>query len=798
MCACRGLAVTVLVVLAATSWPGVAAGPVSAAALEMSVSSAGEEAYPVGGSVRAGDGSPIEGATVAVSGTSLVAGTDTAGSFLLWLAPGDYTLVVRHPDFAETRRPVHVVSALAGLDFFLTPIPRFSEELTVEAVRADADTPVTMRDLDSTEIAQLDYGQEMPFLLERLPSFTQYSDTGSASGYSYLYLRGIPQTRMNLTLDGAPLNDPEDSAFYFSNFGDFASAIDSIQVQRGVGTSTVGAASFVGSVNFASAAFRDEAEVASRLGAGTFGTARTSVTLHSGRLAGSVKLFGHAAYQETDGFRRNSGVIQRSLYFGVSRDGERSYFKLFGFTGLENTQLAFLATDEATLERDLRNNPLAPEERDRFGQRFVQAQYHRTLGSATTMILQGYYNGSDGWYRIRDVRAEPSGLFEYGLGWNVVGATATLTQTRGRLGLTWGSHANDFGSRHTRGVVDGQEDYLNRGHKNEANTFVKLTWNEARWHHYADAQVRWARFRYEGDIDLGSVSWTFFNPKIGTRYDVGGGLSAYGSLGLAGREPGRLDMLWGEDNATLPYDLRAVTPEHVFNVEAGVDLTSRQVTAHANLYLMEFRDEIALTGELSEIGLPVRRNVDRSYRRGVEFDLTWRTLSSLRLQATANFSRNRIAEWVQFYDVYDTDGAWVGAQPVVHRDVPPLVSPGVVANLAATWTPVNWLSLGSAARYTGRAHLDNTGNDAFTTPSWFSMDASATIDLRRLMPFATTGTPQLRIRIDNLLDNDRLYASGYSYLYYQRDALGLDRLEGIRYYYPQATRSVFVALDLRF
>ncbi len=186
----------------------------------------------------------------------------------------------------------------SGIDIELAVVPRFTEDVIVAAVRAPTDSPMTKRDIPRTEIEQLNYGQEMPFLLERVPSLTQYSDSGAGTGYSYLSLRGIPQTRMNITLDGVPLNEPEDSAFYFANFGDFASAIESIQVQRGVGTSTVGSASFVGSVNFASVDFKDTPTLAARIGGGSLGTARTSLTAHSGALGGGVKLFAHAAYQE--------------------------------------------------------------------------------------------------------------------------------------------------------------------------------------------------------------------------------------------------------------------------------------------------------------------------------------------------------------------------------------------------------------------------------------------------------------------------------------------------------------------
>ncbi len=751
----------------------------------------------VHGVVRTAAGLPLPGARVAVLAPPAETATDLHGAFTLMVPVGRITLHVTHPDWMPEVLDLTVAAGLDALVVTLRPLPRFDESVVVAAVRAAPDTPVTKRDMDRADIERLNMGQEMPFLLEQVPSLTQYSDSGSSSGYSYIYLRGIHQSRMNITLDGVPLNEPEDSAFYFANFGDFANALSSIQVQRGVGTSTVGAASFVGSVNFASVDLAEEAQGTIRIGGGSFGTGRVGGTFHSGRLAGGLKLYAQGAYQDTDGYRRNSGTAQRSLYFGAARDTETSFFKVFGFAGQARSQLSFLATDEAVLAGDPRHNDLSPDERDAFGQRFVSAQYTRALGPSSELAVQGYYNGADGWYRIADTSAGASGLYEYGLDWRSIGATASYRRQAGVWSLTWGGHVNDFGSHHARDIVDGPRDYANQGFKNEVNSFLKLGYSAGRWHHYGDVQVRWAQFRYEGSLDLGSTDWTFVNPKIGTRVALGEGVSLYGSLGLAGREPGRMDMLQGEDNASVPYDLEAVAPERVLNVETGVDVRRDGISASVNGYVMEFRDEIALTGELSETGLPTRRNVDRSFRRGVEVDVQWRPHATLQLRHTAAYSYNRIRTWTQHYDVYDADGNWTGTVARAHADVPPLLTPAVTASLSADYAPARWLSLGASGRYAGRSHLDNTGDTRFTAPDFAVLDASADVRLGPLFGW-TTGDPTVRVRLDNLLNSVRLYPSGYSYQYFTGPSADTDLTAGTRYFYPLATRSVTVMLDLRF
>ena len=288
-------------------------------------------------------------------------------------------------------------------------------------MRAPVEAPISKRDISRAEIESLNYGQEMPFLLSQVPSITQYADSGAPAGYSYIYLRGIPQTRMNVTIDGMPINEPEDSAFYFSNFGDLANAVDSIQVQRGVGTSSVGAASFVGSINFASATLAERAGASVRLGTGSFGQQRFGATVNSGHVGGGFRFYGQAAAQASDGFREHSDVSQQSVYLGALRESGASYFKIFGFIGREKSQLAYLAADEATLEANLRANPMSPDERDEFGQRFVTAQYHRALSPAAEFSLQGVLQRRrrlvpDRQRRRRLVRALPirSGLVQRG------------------------------------------------------------------------------------------------------------------------------------------------------------------------------------------------------------------------------------------------------------------------------------------------------------------------------------------------------------------------------------------------
>ncbi len=749
--------------------------------------------YEISGTVRDVSGRPVPLASVAADGTAASAKADEAGLFRLRLPKGTFTLAASAPGFVGEPRKLSVEGELAGFDLVLVPLPRKSEALVVSAIRADEKAPVPRTDLDRREIEARSDGKEIGAFLAETPSITQYSDTGLGNGYNYLALRGVGQTRVNMTFDGVPLNDPEDSAVYTVDYANLLGSTESLQVQRGVGTSTFGAAAFAGSINFASLDLADSFGGSARLGLGSFGTAMASAGVQSGLFGPDLKLYLRASWQETNGFRDSSGVLQKSLYYGVGRDVGSTTFKISGFVGQERTQEAFLAADKETLDQNLRANPLSPPEQDRFTLGLVQAQVTHVLGPRDSVALQGFYEGTSGWYRLF-ADPERTTLWQYDLSWHFYGGTATYRHESGPFGLTVGLNAYGYESTHSRSVTEAIPDYENHGFKTQASGFVKLGWDAGRWHLVADGQVRWAKFRYEGDVGPGSADWTFFNPKLGARYDVSPSLSVFASVGRTTREPARSDLLLGEDNATVPHDFGAVDPERVTDFEAGVNWKKGTLTLAANLYAMEFRNEIALTGELSEIGLPLRRNVGQSYRRGLELDASWQALPWLRAVATLNASHNRIQEWTQFYDVYDAEGIWIGSTSRTYTDVNPLLTPQFVANAGVDVTPVPGVTVGVRGRYVSRSYLDNTSNDAFVTPRFFNLNASLTVGLERLVK---PGRPQLKIEIHNVLDNKAMFPSGYSYLYYTQGGGG-ETLGGISYYYPLATTSVIAMLDLGF
>jgi iron complex outermembrane receptor protein len=674
-------------------------------------------------------------------------------------------------------------------------VPIRTENVVVRAIRGDEEAPVTKTDLDQPGLAERTWGEELPVLLQDTPSVTQYSETGSGQGYAYFTLRGLPQTRVNTTFDGVPLNEPEDSAVYTADFANLSLNLASVQIQRGVGTSTFGAAAFAGSVNLESLDASREKSLTVSLGAGSFGTARASANWDAGTFGGGWRLSLRPSWQTTDGFREHSGVKQDSLFFTAVRDFETSSLRISGFVGEERIQQAFLAVEPNVLERDLAYNPMSPDEKDHFHEYLATAQWTLALGADASFSLQPYVVGAGGWYDLYTDETTLADLQQYGLSWSFGGGIATFTQRLGALRLTLGANAYGYRSTHTLDDGDGTRLYTNHGTKSEISGFLKLLWDLGSWHPFLDAQVRHARFGYEGDVGDVATSWTFFNPKAGVRVDVSPRTSAYLSVGRTEREPARSDLLYGEDNASVLPDLTAVKPETVWDFELGAEWKTKALALKVSLYDMEFRNEIAATGELSPIGQPLRKNVDQSYRRGIEFEASWQALEALRLSATANASRDRISTWTQFYDVYDVNGNYVGSTPRTFHDVAPVATPPFQATLGAETTAIRGLTVGATGRYVAASWLDNTNTEGLEAPRTFQVDATLVVDLARWVP---AGKPRLKVQVNNLLDNRKLWPRGYSYLYVNRDASGGETLAGTAYYYPLATRSAYVSLDLGF
>ncbi|HEY5088181.1 MAG TPA: TonB-dependent receptor [Gemmatimonadaceae bacterium] len=642
------------------------------------------------------------------------------------------------------------------------------ERVMISAVR-DPSAPISQKTITRTEIQQHYFGQDIPLVLQgTTPSLTSYAETGNYWGYSYIRLRGLDQSRINITLDGIPLNDPEDQVLYFADFPDLANSLQSVQVQRGVGTSSNGTAAYAGSINMETMSLAGVPRGGTtQLQDGSFGSRRASVDYNTGQLPDHLAFYGRVSALHTDGYRYHSGVDGRSGFLSGGYFGDRDILKFTATSGAMRDTMAYLAVPEAELDTNRRINPLSPRERDNFGERLAALSYTHLMNANSSLSTTVYRLSATGGY---DVLLDS--LETLHLDFVSYGVTSAWSYHRDKLGLDLGVNADTYARDHYAFMHPDLADplYFNTSRKRDEAGFAKINYVVGRTTLFSDLQVRHAAFSYvpdvHADIAASSISWSFLNPKVGATYQLTSPLSVYASYGKTSREPARTDMFAGFDNldtsnVAFVGSLHRVKPETVHDVEIGTNYRSSALDIQANLYSMDFRNEIAPIGTLSYLGNPLNKNVASSYRRGIEADINYRGIPRWLLTANATESMNRIREY--------TDST--GPVPIAYHNVEPLLTPRFQSFGRAQFAATSSIDLAVEGRYQSVSFLQNDSDRRFVLPQAFDMDASIGWRL---------GQNELLVRGNNLT-NSKKYGSGYA-------------SDGVSYYFVLPPRNLFVTL----
>lgn len=626
------------------------------------------------------------------------------------------------------------------------------EAVAVTAIRARDEAPISKTTLTLEDVEERHHGQDIPLLLQGTPSLTIKSETGTPWGYSYIRLRGMEHRRINFTLDGIPLNDPEDHVLYFADFPDLGNSLQSAQIQRGVGTSSTGVAAYAGSVNLETIALATAPRALdAQVQTGAFGSHRGSVEYSSGILASNVAFYARGSALTTDGYRRHAGIDGKSLFFSGAWFGERDVVKLIATAGEFADTMAYTGASIADIQQDRRVNPLRPEETDRFGEQVLGLTYVRSLSPRSSLSTMLYRISADGSYFVCFDFCGPADtspvLWQFHLDFGWYGATSAWNYERDDWRVSVGGNTNTYARDHFAFDDAAARQYFNTGHKQDASGFVKVARDVGAVTLFGDVQARTARFRYEADPQSGvpdqSMDWSFLNPKVGLTYRLSPAVSLFGSYGVNSREPAREDMFGGADNLDSAIladigSLDRVKPERAHDLEAGVILTGARAALHANVFDMRFRNEILPIGQLTYIYTPLRKNVPSSYRRGLELDGTVRPLSSLEAGANLTLMTSSIREYT------DRDGN-------TYRDVPALLTPRVQSAQRVTWA-AGTLELTAEGRYIGPSQLTNTNDPGLVLPATYVVDARASIGL-------AGGRYTLTVFGSNL-GNSRRYSTG--------------------------------------
>ena len=698
---------------------------------------------------------PLSGAHVATKGDQRSIISDENGQFTLQISDTNMLSIEVSYVGYETHRTVIVPSQTTTLNISL--VPRLVlEEVVVKAVRADQDNPVTQSTIKKEGLIQEYWGQDAVLNLERVvPSILAHSESGSGfANYSLMRLRGIDQTRINITLNGVPLNDMVDQGVFFSNFPDFTNSMESVQIQRGVGTSTNGTASYAGSINYETTRLNNaEPSSSLELTAGSFGSVRASVSISSGLIENKWAFSTRFTKSYSQGYKYHSGSNGQSLFFSAGYFGKKDLIKINLLKGQNRNELAYLPVFIDDINVDPRTNYLDPGDEDDYSQSLTQLQHTHWFGSKLSLTTSLYYGSAGGDF--------PFG-FDDGTG-NIVqinyplyndhyGVMSSLSvETNSGWEIDAGFHTYAFKRINEEGILPDKDNpyYSDRTNKDEISVFGKAARNLGKWDIYGDLQIRSVGLEFVPDLTylqgqgietdglvIPKRSWTFFNPKLGFRYEVSTATDLFLSLGYSGREPTRTDILGSTVisafNLEVVMDTEAVQEEYVTDLEIGADLTFGSFQMLANLFYMDFKDEIAPTGEfITEGFVQLRQNIPDSYRTGLELDWKWDPVKNLNIQGQATFMKSKVKAFTP------------GGTTDVFSDVQHILSPEWLINGRVNYKLGNYLTFGLSGRYVSDSFLELSNQPNLFMPGFFVANTNLTINWK---------SHQLDLRLNNIFD----------------------------------------------
>ena len=684
------------------------------------------------------------------------------------------------------------------------------EEVTVSAIKAKNDTPVSFVNLSKENIEKTNLAQDIPILLKNTPSVVTHSDAGAGIGYSSIRIRGSDQTRVNVTINGIPYNDSESMQVYWVDLPDFASSIENIQIQRGVGTSTNGPGAFGGSINIQtnSASESPFFEINNTLG--SFGTVKNSVGFSTGFID-KFELSGRVSRIKSDGYIDRSGSNLRSYFLqGVYRD-ENTLIKVLNFAGHEITDQAWYGVDSSTLETNRKYN-MAGEYYDEFGNTLY---YEDQVDNYKQNHLQIHWNQiyQNGWNSNFGIHfTNGKGFFEnYNLGYgssdyidrrwldnDFYGILYSLNKRTEDFNANIGGSLNKYNGLHygeylwydqinsTVNQYDFKEKFYDDfGDKGEFNIYAKIDYYITdKLTLYGDLQYR--NIKYEAGISANSTltgyiedgfenldkSFNFFNPKFGLFYNLNDNNNLFFSFARAHREPTRTDYANGNPNE-----------EKLDDFELGWKLNSNNLALSLNAFYMIYEDQLVLTGQRDINGYEIRRNIGESYRVGIEFDSSIKLNNKLNIETNFSLSENKNKN---FYSTFDGNLKNFGNTDLAY-------SPNLILNNILNFNPNKKVLISLRSKYVSEQFFAQTNSPISKLESFFINDINFVHDID--LPNISDDI-KFKVLVNNLFDYKYSAYGGY-YSYDIQEDNQVKTYEGT-YYYPQSGINILVGLDVKF
>jgi len=751
-----------------------------------------------------------EGASLQLTGAAKHFTTSNPdGSFLFEKLPaGSYELICTFSGYQLSSQKIEVSATQKPLVITLDPLAQSLQPVEVKSLRANSLAPFSKTDLSKSFIEKNNLGQDIPMLLNQIPNVVSFSDAGNGVGYTGLRIRGTDATRINMTINGIAYNDPESQGTFFVNLPDFLSSTSSIQVQRGVGTSSNGPGAFGASMNFSTHENTEASYLEFNNSYGSFNTLKNTLKLGTALFDNKLSLDIRLSRISSDGYIDRANSELKGAYLGAAWHLPKSTIRFNAILGKEKTYQAWYGISAGDLKNNRTFNPAGTEkpgepydnETDNYRQNHYQFFYNTEISKTLTFNTALYLTAGKGYYEQYKAGEDPAG---YGLPgtdetdlirqlWldnKLFGQNFNLQYSKGNNDITWGGSWSHYPGNHYGKVIwtDTNPDmtphtwYDLDAKKTDISSFIKWQHKMGKyWHLFTDLQYRFVNYELNGfrnnpDIRY-NEKWNFLNPKAGITWNRDN-WTAYASYALANKEPNRDDFEAGTNE----------TPrrEQLHNVEIGVQkkelIPGLQVAL--NGYLMYYRDQLVLTGKINDVGAYTRTNLPESYRIGTELEARyykpkWGFAYSLAL------SSNRAIDYTAYYDDYDNGGQI----EVKYGNTPIALSPGMVQQLTLDIRPFRKLEISLLNKYVGKQYLDNSGDNSRVLDAFWNTDARIVYNLpvKNVLKKA-----QIVLQANNLF-NSFYEPNGYTFSYLYGGGFTTEN-----YYYPMAGTNFMVALNIK-
>ncbi|WP_259065604.1 TonB-dependent receptor [Mucilaginibacter sp. X4EP1] len=768
-------------------------------------------------------GETLPGATISLTGTHTSVAADVSGIYQInGLQAGNYTIKVSYIGYQVVTKNI-VLNSNQSFDFKLSKSNLLTEEVTVTATRASANSPIAFTNLNKNDIAPDNTGRGFEYLLDQTPSAVVSSNAGAGVGYTSVRIRGSDATRINVTLNGIPLNDAEDQGVYFVDLPDLASSVDNIQVQRGVGTSTNGAGAFGASINIQTTTRRDTGYVELNNSAGSYGTIKNTVALGTGLLDGHFSADARFSDINSDGYIDRAFSHLKSFFLTGAYYGKNSVLRLNVFSGYERTYQAWNGVpQDSVLAGNRRYNQLGSEnvngtapfygnQTDNYTQNYYQLLYDQKLSDKLSFSGALHFTKGYGYYEeyVINDSLKNYGLKPVTVGGTTISATDLTRQlwlSNNFYGATYsfnyhpqknatfilGGAYNEYDGDHynniqwtaqSAGITPGYQYSENTAQKNDFNIFARAEYHLGKFLLYGDMQYRHIYYSFLGfDEFLNNVqqqvNLNFFNPKAGITYQLTDRSNVYASFSVGNHEPDRNDY-------TQSTPTSRPKPETLDDWEIGYRTHSSIFSGGINGFYMHYDNQLVLTGALNDVGAAIRSNVKDSYREGIEADGKLIITKQLSWGLNAAISSNKVYNFQQYLTDYD-NGETVLYKQYAKTDI--AYSPSFVGGSTISYHPTSHAEIAFISKYVGRQYLDNTSDVSR------SLDAYFVNDIRLNYNFSIKGVKNIGIGL--LINN--IFSEKY-----QSDGATYPDIEGgkvvnYNYFFTQAPINFLASLNLKF